>query len=38
LENAAFNGFSERPTSAASAGLTPNPPSRAVAAPAVAAV
>ena len=37
LENAAFSGFSERPTSAASAGLTPKPPNRAVAAPAVAA-
>src|SRR5258707_1100511 len=37
LEKAAFNGFSERPISAASAGLTPNPPNKAVAAPAVAA-
>ena len=37
LENAAFSGFSERAT-AASAGLMPNPPSRAVAAPATAAV
>ena len=37
LENAAFSGFSER-AAAASAGLMPNPPSRAVAAPATAAV
>src|SRR6476620_801500 len=37
LENAAFNGFSERAT-AACAGLMPNPPSRAVDAPAAAAV
>src|SRR5258708_16643829 len=37
LENAAFNGFSERPISAASAGLTLNPPNSALAAPAVAA-
>ena len=29
LENAAFSGFSERPTSAASAGLTPRPPNSA---------
>ena len=37
LEKAAFSGFSERADSAASAGLMPSPPSRAVAAPAVAA-
>jgi hypothetical protein len=37
LENAAFSGFSERPISAASAGLAPNPPNKADAAPAVAA-
>jgi len=37
LENAAFSGFSERPTSAASAGLMPMPPSKAAAVPALAA-
>lgn len=37
LENAAFSGFSERPTSAAIAGSMRNPPSKADAAPAVAA-
>jgi hypothetical protein len=37
LENAAFSGFSERPTSAANAGLTLRPPNIAAAVPAVAA-
>src|SRR3954452_10111609 len=38
LENAAFNGFSERAAAASAAGLAAMPPKRAVAAPATAAV